>query len=421
MGSKTWMTLALVTAALAAVGWGTAAAFAAGATVAALALFAMYCRTNPKMHVFTFTFWVFAMVCWAMFYPKHFGTWGGFALGGLIVPLIQIIMFGMGASLSVDDFARALKMPRAVLIGMALQFTVMPVLGWALARAFGFESEVAAGVVLIGACSGGVASNVMVFLARGNVALSVTMTSCSTLAAPLMTPLAMRVLAGEFIEINPWKMMLDIVNMVIIPVGGGLIANKILDRKRPMGEFVKLIVPMTLLIAGGVAAVTAGGRMITGDPVAPGLAQAALILAAVTVGVGLLFNQFLAGRRDLFDQVLPVISMAGICFILAIIAAGSREELIAMGALLLIAGFIHNTAGYLLGYFLSGAVGLKESDRRTVAFEVGMQNGGMGVGLAKSALNSSAAALAPAIFGTWMNVTGSTLAGWWRERPPRDE
>jgi len=304
---------------------------------------------------------------------------------------------------------------------MALQFTVMPVLGWALARAFGFESEVAAGVVLIGACSGGVASNVMVFLARGNVALSVTMTSCSTLAAPLMTPLARRLLAGEFIEINPWKMMLDIVNLVIIPVGGGLIANKILERKRPMGEFLKLIVPMTLLIAGGVAAVTAGGRMITGDPAGEGLLQASLILAAVTFAVGLLFNQVLAGRRDLFDRVLPVISMAGICFILAIIAAGSREELITMGSLLLVAAFIHNTAGYVLGYFLAGAAGLKESDRRTVAFEVGMQNGGMGVGLAKSALNSSAAALAPAIFGTWMNITGSTLAGWWRERIPEDE
>ncbi len=386
--------------------------------VAALALFAVYCQTNQKLHVFTFTFWVLAGVAAAMFYPALFDTWGGFKLSRLSVPLIQIIMFGMGASLSVADFLGALKMPKAVLIGMFLQFTVMPTLGWAVATGFGFEPEVAAGIILIGACSGGVASNVMVFLARGNVALSVTMTACSTLMAPVMTPLAMKVLAGRLIEIDFWTMMLSILNMVIIPIAGGLIANKILQRKRPLGEFVKLIVPLTLVIAGGVAAVTAAGQALAGQPVGEGLLEQALILAAVTIAVGFLFNALLAGHRDLFDKVLPVVSMAAICFIIAIIAAGSRNELISIGLLLLLAGLIHNLAGYLLGYLLGGVVGLPETDRRTVAFEVGMQNGGMGVGLALNVLKSSAAALGPAVFGTWMNITGSTLASWWRERPP---
>jgi len=386
--------------------------------VAALALFAVYCQTNEKLHVFTFTFWVLAGVAAAMFYPALFDTWGGFKLNRLSVPLIQIIMFGMGASLSVADFLGALKMPKAVLIGMFLQFTVMPSLGWAVATGFGFEPEVAAGIILIGACSGGVASNVMVFLARGNVALSVTMTACSTLIAPVMTPLAMKVLAGRLIEIDFWTMMLSILNMVIIPIAGGLIANKILQRKRPPGEFVKLIIPMTLVIAGGVAAVTAAGQALAGQPVGEGLLEQASILAAVTVAVGFLFNQLLAGHRDLFDKVLPVVSMAAICFIIAIIASGSRNELISIGLLLLLASLIHNLAGYLLGYTLAGVVGLPETDRRTVAFEVGMQNGGMGVGLALNVLKSSAAALGPAVFGTWMNITGSTLASWWRERPP---
>lgn len=421
MGAKTLLpVLCLVGAAAVAAGLALGWTATGPLMVATFMLLGVYCQSNPKLHVLTFAAFVLAMVAWAMYYPSHFTTWGGFSLGTLIVPLIQIIMFGMGASLSVADFARALKMPQAVLIGMALQFTVMPVLGWAVAKAFGFESEVAAGVVLIGACSGGVASNVMVFLARGNVALSVTMTSCSTLAAPIMTPLAMRLLAGEFIEINPLAMMLDIINLVIIPVGGGLVANKILERKRGIGDLIKLLVPLTLLISGGVALVTAGGRAVAGAPVWDGLGTSALVLAAITVAVGFFFNAVLAGDRQAFDKFLPVLSMASICFILAIIAAGSREELISVGVLLLFAALIHNTVGYLLGYLLSGVVGLSESDRRTVAFEVGMQNGGMGVGLARSALNSSAAALAPAIFGTWMNITGSVLAGWWRERPLED-
>ncbi len=402
--------------------WGAGwPALIAPALVASLALFAVYCQTNPKLHVFTFTFWVFACVAAAMFYPAAFDAWGGYDLSRLIVPLIQIIMFGMGATLSAADFLRALRLPKAVLIGMVLQFTVMPTLGWAIATAFGFPPEVAAGVVLIGACSGGVASNVMVYLSRGNVALSVTMTACSTLLAPVMTPLAMKLLAGRLIEINFWSMMLSIINMVIIPVGGGLIANHILERKRPIGEFAKLIGPMTLLIAGGVAAASGGATALSGQAVdADALLIQTVILAIVVIVGGFLLNAFLAGNREAFDKFLPVLSMASICYILAIIAADSRDELIGVGLALLVAALIHNLAGYLLGYFLAGFAGLSESDRRTVAFEVGMQNGGMGVGLATNVLKSSAAALAPAVFGTWMNITGSTLASWWRDRPPKD-
>ncbi len=323
--------------------------------VLALGFLAVYFQGHHKLNVLAFTFWVFTMTSWALFYPAHFGSWAGYPLGKLITPLIQLIMLGMGATLSLADFARALKMPRAVLIGMALQFSVMPLLGAGIAMLFGFPAEVAAGVILIGSCSGGVASNVMAFLSKGNVALSVTMTACSTLAAPLMTPLAMELLAGRLIELDFLTMMWSIVELVILPIGAGLIINRLI-----------------------------------------------------------------VGRRKLFDRVLPAVSMAGICFILAIIAAGSRDELLQSGLALLGAALLHNVSGYLLGYWGAGLGGLSESDRRTVAFEVGMQNGGMAVGLATNVLKSTAAALAPAIFGTFMNVTGSTLASWWRDRPPAE-
>ena len=390
------------------------------ALVAAMAFFALYCRTSPALHVFTFTFWVLAFTTAAMFNPAWFDTWWGFELPRLNTLLIQLVMFGMGATLSVQDFLGALKMPKAVLIGMFLQFTVMPLIGLGVATAFGFEAEVAAGIILIGSCSGGLSSNVMVFLARGNVALSVTMTACSTLVAPLMTPLAMKLLAGRLIEINFWTMMLSIINIVMIPIGAGLITNKILARKRPFGELMKLLLPAMALLVGGVAAATAFGRAMAGESATEGLAEQALWLAVIVFVAGILFNALLAGHRDAFDKFLPILSMAAICLILAIIAAASRDLLLSMGLLLLAAGLIHNCAGYVFGYMLAGIAGLPEQDRRTVAFEVGMQNGGMGVGLATDVLKSPAAALAPGIFGTWMNITGSTLASWWRDRPPEE-
>lgn len=318
-------------------------------------MLAAFFQLHPKLNILAFTFWVFTMTSWGLCFPAHFSSWGGFQLSRLNVPLIQLIMLGMGATLSLGDFARALRMPTAVLIGMALQFSVMPLLGWTIAVAFGFPDEIAAGVVLIGSCSGGVASNVMAFLAKGNVALSVTMTACSTLMAPLMTPLAMQLLAGRFIEIDFISMMIAVVELVILPVGAGLVLNRVL-----------------------------------------------------------------ANRRDVLHRVLPAVSMAGICFILAIIAAGSRDELLRSGVALLGAALIHNLAGYVLGYGAAGLFKLRETDRRTVALEVGMQNGGMAVGLATTVLKSPAAALAPGIFGTFMNVTGSALASWWRDKPPAD-
>lgn len=175
-----------------------------------------------------FTAFVIAAVVVSMIWPAPFRQVGGFELTKLIVPLIQIIMLGMGATLSIGDFARAFRMPRAVLTGLLLQFAIMPILGFAVAGAFGFPKEVAAGIILVGSCPGGVASNVMSYLAKGDVALSVTMTAFSTLAAPVMTPLAMTILAGAYVPVSFREMMMSIINMIILPVAGGLLLNHIL-------------------------------------------------------------------------------------------------------------------------------------------------------------------------------------------------
>lgn len=206
----------------------------------------------------TFTSAVVTCVAAALLYPQLFLTVGGYKLTGLIVPLIQIIMFGMGTTLSLADFARVLAMPWGVFVGTVLQFGVMPVSGFLLARLFGFEGEIAAGIVLVGAAPGGVASNVMTYLAGGNVALSVTMTAVSTLLSPLLTPLAMQTLAGRFVPIDAWAMMISIVQMIILPIVAGIVFNRLLRNQRWMPRVLP-IVSMTA-IATIITIITANSR-----------------------------------------------------------------------------------------------------------------------------------------------------------------
>lgn len=328
----------------------------AAGVVGGLALLALSLRRSPRLSGYSFTLWVLAFVGASMAYPEAFRAWGGFPLATLIVPLIQVIMFGMGTGLSVGDFTRVLAMPWPVLVGLVLHFLVMPLSGWSLTRIFGFEGAVAAGVILVGSAPAGVASNVITYLARGNVALSVTMTACSTLASPVMTPLAMKLLAGQYVPVSFGEMMVSIVKMIILPIAAGLVVNRILH-----------------------------------------------------------------GRAAWMKSTLPLVSMGAICFIIAIITSLSRDKLLQVGLALIAAVAIHNAVGYLLGYWGARLAGLVEADCRTVAIEVGLQNAGMASGLAISVLKSAEAGLAPAIFGPWMNVSGSILASWWRARPTQPE
>lgn len=383
--------------------------------VVVFGLVAVAFTRHQALRPYAFTVWVFAFVAASMAYPWAFGTWFGFDLRHLITPLVQIIMFGMGTTLSVRDFTRVLAMPWPVIVGVALQYTIMPFVGFGLAKLFGFEAEVAAGVVLIGSAPSGVASNVINYLARANVPLSVTLTALATLMSPVMTPLMMKLLAGQYITVSFVKMMVDICNMILVPVIAGLVAHRVLYGNLP--QFRK---------AGPLAALSGLGLLLAVlvglTPVAwLGALKSGLILGfsmlAVTILAKLVVELWLKGPSTWMDRALPVVSMAGICFIIAIITARSSEDLKRVGLALLGAAMLHNLLGYLLGYYGARALRLSVVDARTVAVEVGMQNGGMASGLAMNTLQSAKAALAPAIFGPWMNVSGSILASYWRKRP----
>lgn len=382
---------------------------------------ALFCMAHSFLKSFAFTVWVFAFVTASMVYPSVFMTWLGVDLKILIVPLIQIIMFGMGTTLSVADFGRVFKMPWPVFVGFVLQFSVMPLTGFVLAKTFGFQAEIAAGVVLIGSCPGGVASNLMTYLAGGNVALSVTMTSCSTLVSPLMTPFLMDKLAGQFIEIKFMVMMFGIINMIIVPIVAGLITNRILYSRHKAfsrGSVLALIGVVTIGLAAVIGLMAPSAVFTYGDA---SLSKDGFVVGLLLIGVvalaKLIISVLLKGPENWMDKALPIVSMAGICYIIAIITARSRNDLMTVGVYLIGAAIIHNFVGYILGYWFARAARLDESSCRTVAFEVGMQNGGMASGLAMNVLKSAPAALAPAIFGPWMNISGSVLATWWHRKP----
>lgn len=312
-------------------------------------------RGNAVLKGFAFTMIIFATVVAALQYPAAFIEINGYKMSKLITPLIQIIMFGMGTEMSLKDFAGVVKTPKAVFIGLVGHFTVMPLLGYSLATIFGFDPEIAAGVVLIGSMPCGLASNVMSYLANANLALSVTLTAIATVIAPFVTPLWMKLLAGQFIEVDILAMMLDIVKVVILPITAGL-----------------------------------------------------------------LFNKFMKGKAEWLDKAMPILSMFGIACVIVIIVAAGRDKLILIGPALIVCAFIHNSGGYLFGYWTGRIFGLPERDCRTIAIEVGMQNGGLAASLATTMGKAATVGLAAAVFSPIMNITGSILASYWHRKPPKD-
>lgn len=179
-----------------------------------------------KQHFFTIG--AVAAVVVGMCYPQYFQQIGDFKFTRLIVPLIQLIMFTMGTEMSLKDFEGVIKTPKAVVIGLVSHFTIMPLVGFSLAKGFGFEPEIAAGIILIGSVPSGVTSNVLAFIAKANMPLSVTIATISTLMAPFMTPLLMKLLAGQFVQIDFVAMMLHVIQIIILPIALGLIINRLI-------------------------------------------------------------------------------------------------------------------------------------------------------------------------------------------------
>lgn len=378
--------------------------------------FAIGLRLVSKLRGYQFTAWIIAAVTAAMIYPAAFLKWGSLDLNNpwLILLVVQLVMFGMGTQMSLRDFAGVARSPRGVLVGTVGRFTVMPLAGWALIKLFHFPAEIAAGVILIGSCSSGLASNVMAYLAQANLALSVTITAVTTLLAPVMTPFWMKLLAGTLVDVSAFKMMTDIIKMVLVPIGAALL-HDYLKHASAMGRKTALLV--ATLGAAWLIFLGAGGWSLLSSNIAETPLQligvAGFLLGASVIGV---IYHWLTRRLPRLDHWMPLASMAGIVYFTAVTTAAGRDNLLQIGLLLFIVAVLHNTAGYVFGYWLSRATGLDKNSSRSVAFEVGLQNGGMASGLAGAMGKLGTVGLAAAIFSPWMNVSGSVLANYWRKK-----
>jgi BASS family bile acid:Na+ symporter len=299
-----------------------------------------------------FPVWVLADGIIALFQPAWF-TWFS---GPWIVWGLAVIMLGMGLTLTFDDFRAVGRMPKAVALGFVAQFTIMPLLGWAMGRLFNLPTPFAVGLILVACCPGGTASNVVTYLAKANVCLSVVMTMCSTFAAVVMTPLLTSWLAGALVQVDAWGLFWSTCQVVILPVVLGLWINRL----------------------------------------APRLVQRAQL-------------------------VLPLVSVIVIALICASIIGGSAAAVRGAGLQLLGAVFGLHAGGFALGYVAARLLRFDEAVARTVSIEVGMQNSGLGVVLARKHFADPLTAVPCAISSVFHSVIGSVLAGWWRwrSRPAR--
>ena len=269
--------------------------------------------------------------------------------------LLMVVMFGMGLTLSFQDFKVVFVRPKEVFVGLLAQFLIMPFFAWLLTLIFHLPPELAVGVILVGTCPGGTASNVITYLAGGDVALSVGMTACSTLFSPFLTPLLTKFYAGAVVNVPLVPMFFSITQIVVIPVVLGLLINRF------FGNITKKAVKVLPLVS---------------------------ILAILSTMISIISANA--------ERLLGALSQSGIVVLVII---------------------LHNLSGLFFGFWFARLFKIDSKKSRTVAIEVGMQNSGLATALASSLYKNLALATVPGvIFSIIHNLSGTLLASFWHRK-----
>ena len=285
----------------------------------------------------------------------HPGAFLWFTRGSLMTWALALVMLGMGLTLRVEDFRALFRMPRTVVLAAISQYTIMPLSGWLIAYLLGLPTEFAVGLILVACCPGGTASNMIAYIGRANVALSVISTAVSTLLGIVMTPVLCKLLAGQFVPVDAWGMFISVVQVVLIPVALGVFINykypRFVARLGQTGPVVSTIA--IVFISGGI------------------------IAPAVT-----------DGKQTMLEYA---------------------------GLLILASGLLHSL-GFALGYTLGRICGYDRGIAKAIACETGMQNGGLAAVLAKNSFPQLMPLVAvPSVFCSVMQtVIGGLLATIWR-------
>lgn len=263
--------------------------------------------------------------------------------------ILGLIMLSMGMTLKTEDFRILASRPLDMAIGAIAQFTIMPLVAWLLVTVMGLPRAIGVGLILVGCCPGGVSSNIMTFLCKGDVAFSVGMTSISTLAAPVMTPLLMMFIAGESVDVDAVGMFKSILLVTIMPVLAGFALNVLWGKTKAYAGTIK---------------------------------------------------------------IMPGVAVLGLACIVGGVVSAHGQKFASSGALVFVGVFLHNSIGYLLGYLTGVVAGFSGPKRRTVSIEVGMQNAGLATVLAGRHFPAMPeAAIASAVSCVWHSISGALMAG----------
>lgn len=288
---------------------------------------------------------VTAVAVFTYFFPDTF-AW---VKGNAQTSILGFIMLTMGLTLSKEDFSILISRPIDMLIGVTAQYLLMPLIAWTVAKTLNLSHPVAVGLLLVGCCPGGVSSNIMSFLCKGDVAFSVGMTTVTTLLAPLMTPVLMLHLAGENVDVDAIGMFKSILIVTIIPVAIGFGLNAALNKSNQFKEIKK---------------------------------------------------------------TLPGVAVIGLACIVGGVVSAHGQKIVTSGIIIFAAVLLHNTLGYILGYITGLLAKFSNSKCRTVSIEVGMQNAGLATVLsAKHFPAMPEAAIASAVSCVWHSISGALLAG----------
>ncbi len=268
--------------------------------------------------------------------------------GDIQALVLGIIMLSMGMTLTIEDFKILVSRPLDIVIGALAQYSIMPLIAFTLTRVFHLDPAIGVGLILVGCCPGGVSSNIMSFLCKGDVAFSVGMTTVTTLLAPIVTPILVLNLAGEAIDVDAWGMFKSILLVTLMPVTIGFLLNYFFGKK------------------------------------------------ATFVDIRL---------------VMPGVSVIGLACIVGGVVATNGSTFFTSGAVIFIAIFCHNALGYLLGFTIGKLLKMGKAKNRTIAIEVGMQNAGLATNLAtKHFPTLPEAALVSAVSCVWHSISGTILA-----------
>ena len=275
--------------------------------------------------------------------------------------LLGLILFGMGLTLTTEDFKRIAKRPIPVVLGTVAHYVIMPGLAWLLCMIFHLKGATAAGVILVGSCPSGTSSSVMAFLSGGDVALDVSIETLSTLFAPLMIPTLSTLLAP-------------------------------------------LMIPTLLsFLAGQYVSVPAQSLFLS-----------TLRIVVVPIILGVLVHSIFGKKIDAIIKIMPLISQSAILLIVgAVVSANHANIFTAATALVIPVVMLHNLCGYALGFGFSKILGLEEPQQKAITFEVGMQDSSLGATLAMKYFVPQAA-IPSTIFSIWHNISGSILSSWWK-------